>query len=114
MVPRMSHAAVSDVERGLTNSGLLRARQFAAVLGVTPGELLLESQQAASETQPAGPPVVDLTPEELESIIRQEVVGQVDQETFRAITVARRTVWPDVREALPASGDAIVGEGCYE
>lgn len=95
MTPRMSHAAVSDAERGVTNSGLLRLRQFAAALRVQERDLLFEPQSVAV-VLPAGAAVVDITPEELESMI-----GCAEDFHWEKATAARPKV------------EGVTG-GCYE
>lgn len=47
--PAISHAAVSDIERGKCRLGISRLRQIARVLGTTDGDLIMGLQVKVAE-----------------------------------------------------------------
>lgn len=51
--PAVSHAAVSDIERGKCRLGISRLRQIARVLGTTDGDLVLGLQVKVAGKSPA-------------------------------------------------------------
>ena len=51
--PAVSHAAVSDIERGKCRLGISRLRQIARVLGTTDGDLIMGLQVKVAEQSPA-------------------------------------------------------------